>query len=309
MTDPPTSVPADFRCGYVTILGAPNVGKSTLMNGLLGQKISIVTNKPQTTRHKILGILSTDHYQAIFLDTPGIIKPVYELQQVMMKSAVAAVRDADVLLFMIDATTAHAGEDTEHDEAFRLLAHVQAPVFLLINKVDVVAKESLLPVIEFYSRKFTFREIFPVSALKKEGTAELAEAIVKLLPLHPPMYPLDIVSELNERFFVGEIIREKIFLKCHEEIPYSTTVDITEFVERDTGKWLVRAEIYVGRESQKGMMIGKGGAMLKEIGRLARKDIEEFLGHQVFLDLFVKVRRDWREDPETLKQLGYRSDT
>lgn len=309
MTDPSTPLPADFRCGYVTIVGAPNVGKSTLMNGLLGQKISIVTNKPQTTRHKILGILSTDRYQAIFLDTPGIIRPVYQLQQVMMQSAMAAVRDADVLLYMIDATNPGIHDDPGQTEAFKSLTHTRNPVFLLINKIDLVARENVLPIIDFYSTKFTFNEIFPLSALRTEGTDDLLKAIVKMLPVHPPMYPLDIVSELNERFFVGEIIREKIFLKLREEIPYSATVDVTDFEERQSGKWLIRADIYVGRESQKGMMIGKGGAMLKEIGQMARKDIERFLDHQVFLELFVKVRKDWREDQQALKQLGYRPGT
>jgi GTP-binding protein Era len=308
MSDDHQRLTPHFRCGYVTIIGEPNVGKSTLMNGLLGQKISIVTNKPQTTRHRVLGILSTETHQIVFLDTPGIIKPKYLLQEVMMQFASSAITDADVLIFMIEATNPKTGSDLSHEEAFKRLEGLKRPVFLVINKVDLVPKAELLPVIDFYARQYPFTEIFPISALRMEGTEDLLSALVRELPLHPPLYPLDIASEHNERFFVSEIIREKIFLRCQEEVPYSTTVDIVEFKERGTGKWFISADVYVERDSQKGIVIGKGGSMLKEIGRVARQDIEKFLDHAVFLELRVKVRENWRGDPEWLKRLGYHAD-
>lgn len=305
MTDPS---PTEFRCGYVTIIGEPNVGKSTLMNTLLGQKVSIVTNKPQTTRHRVLGILSGDGHQVIFLDTPGIIKPGYLLQEVMMQFASSAIQDADVLLFMVDATNPGTGGGAAHREAFAKLQGLAKPVLLAINKVDLVEKRDLLPVIDFYAKAYPFREIFPVSAMKADGTAGLLASIVGLLPCHPPFYPADIVSERQERFFVAEIVREKLFQKLKEELPYATTVDVVEFKEREGGKWFVSAEIYVERDSQKGIVIGKGGAMLKEIGRLARKDVEELLQHPVFLELHVRVRPDWRTDPAWLSRLGYKAE-
>jgi GTPase len=294
-----------FRSGYVTIIGDPNVGKSTLMNGLLKQKISIVTNKPQTTRHRILGILSTDSFQMVFLDTPGIITPRYLLHEAMMRSATSAIGDADVLLFMIDATDPKIGPGVAKAEAFKKLEGLRTPIFLVVNKIDLVPKAQLLPIIGAYAAAYPFTEVFPVSALKGEGTEELVAALVPLLPVHPPFYPTDIVSEHSERFFVSEIIREKIFLSCREEIPYSTTVDIVEFKEREGGKWFISADVIVERDSQKGIMIGKKGAMLKEIGHLARKEIEAFIDHPVFLELHVKVREKWREKDEWVRRLGY----
>jgi GTP-binding protein Era len=304
------SLPGDspFRCGYVAIIGAPNVGKSTLMNGLLRQKISIVTHKPQTTRHRILGILSEDRYQVIFLDTPGIIRPKYALQGAMMTSASSAIQDADLVVFMIDATEPKMHGDGDDEEEFKWLDGLDKPAFLVLNKVDLVDKLQLLPMIEFFARRFPFKEIFPISALKLDGTSVLVEAMVRELPEHPPYYPLDIVSEHNQRFFVSEIVREKIFLKTREEIPYSTTVDIVEFKEREAGKWFISADIYVERDSQKRILIGKKGAMLREIGQLARREIEEFLEHPVFLDLHVKIRDRWRDDEKWLQRLGYTSE-
>jgi GTP-binding protein Era len=296
---------AGFRSGYVTIIGEPNVGKSTLMNGILKQKISIVTSKPQTTRHKVLGILSADSFQIVFLDTPGIITPRYLLHEAMMRSASTAIADADVLLFMIDATDPKMGSGAVQAEAFKKLGGFRKPVFLVLNKIDLMEKAQLLPIIGAYANVFPFTEVFPISALSGEGTDTLVSALIPLLPVHPPYYPTDIVSEHSERFFVSEIIREKVFLSCREEIPYATTVDIVEFKERTGGKWFISADIVVGRESQKGIVIGKKGAMLKEIGRLARQDAERFLGHTVFLELHVKVREKWREKEEWLKRLGY----
>jgi GTP-binding protein Era len=316
----PTATPPVFRCGYVAIIGEPNVGKSTLMNGLLQQKISIVTKKPQTTRHRILGILTTPAYQAVFLDTPGIIQPRYALHEAMMESAASAVSDADLILFMVDAARPAPGGDSPEDAILAQLGASGRPVYLLLNKVDLVDKALLLPLIDRYSRRHPFREIFPVSALTLEGTGGLMASVSSELPVHPPLYPADIVSEHNERFFVAEIIREKIFIRCQEEVPYSTTVEITEFIERGAAaageaeppkkrkplKWFISADIYVERDSQKGILIGKKGGMLKEIGEIARRDIERFLGHQVFLDLHVKVRPGWRGDKEWLQRLGYR---
>jgi GTP-binding protein Era len=315
-----TPTPPVFRCGYVAIIGEPNVGKSTLMNGLLQQKISIVTKKPQTTRHRILGILTTPAYQAVFLDTPGIIQPRYALHEAMMESAASAVSDADLILFMVDAARPAPGGDSPEDAILAQLGASGRPVYLLLNKVDLVDKALLLPLIDRYSGRYPFKEIFPVSALTLDGTGGLMASVSSELPVHPPLYPADIVSEHNERFFVAEIIREKIFIRCQEEVPYSTTVEITEFIERGAAaagegeppkkrkplKWFISADIYVERDSQKGILIGKKGGMLKEIGEIARRDIERFLGHQVFLDLHVKVRPGWRGDKEWLQRLGYR---
>jgi len=316
---PDMSIHPRFRCGYVAIVGEPNVGKSTLMNGLLGQKISIVTKKPQTTRHKILGILSTEELQAIFLDTPGIIHPRYALHTAMMESASAAVGDADVVLFMIDAIRPGLDRESTEDETLARLKETGKPIYLVINKVDIVEKTVLLPMIERYAKKFPFKEIFPISALKLDGTGELLRLLARDLPEHPPLYPTDILSEQHQRFFVAEIIREKIFILCQEEVPYSSTVDIVEFKERGDEipeserlkkkrptKWFISADIYVERDSQKGILIGKKGSMLKEIGALARRDIDRFLDHPVFLELHVKVREKWREDEQWLQRLGYK---
>jgi GTP-binding protein Era len=294
-----------FRCGYVAIIGDPNVGKSTLMNGLVGRKLSIVTAKPQTTRHRVLGILSANEHQVVFLDTPGIIRPKYMLQEAMMASASSALEDADVILFMIDAIHARVGTDLTHEEAFSKLQGLQKPVFLVINKVDAVKKPEILPMIDFYAQAFSFKEIFPISALKLDGTTELVKAVVSELPLHPPFFPLDDLSEHNERFFVSEIIREKIFESYGQEIPYATAVDIAEFREKEGGKTYISADIYVERDSQKGILIGKKGDKLKQIGTRARRDIEAFLHHTVFLELHVKVRKDWRGDDKALSQFGY----
>jgi len=303
--DEQQSVGPPFRCGYVTIVGAPNAGKSTLMNCLIGQKISIVTPKPQTTRHAIIGILSTNEAQVIFLDTPGLITPKYKLQSLMMKSAASAVADADVLLFMIDAAEPASGGEEAWTSFSAAAGERRIPRFLVLNKADLVEKRSLLPIIERWAAKQAFDEIFPISALHADGTAELLKAIVARLPEHPPYYPLDIASERDQRFFVAEIIREKIFMACHEEVPYASTVEIGEFKEREAGKWYIAADIFVERESQKGILIGKKGSMLKSIGQRARSEIERTLGHPVFLELRVKVSDKWRDDEHSLKQFGY----
>ena len=299
--------PQDFRAGYAALIGEPNVGKSTLMNALLQQKISIVTPKPQTTRHRVLGILSAEDFQLIMLDTPGIIAPRYALHEAMMSAARSALQDADCVLFMVDAANPRKADDAVHREAFAMLRDVHAPVWLVINKTDLSGPAALSPLAEAYRAVFPFAEVHLVSALRGDGTAALLESVRRALPLHPPYYPLDIVSEQNDRFFVAEIVREKIFLKCREEIPYSTAVDIVEFKEREAGKWFISADVYVERNSQKAILIGKKGAMLKEIGQSARTDIERFLDHPVFLELHVKVRENWRDDAQWLRRLGYTS--
>jgi len=294
-----------FRCGYATIIGLPNVGKSTLLNTILGQKISIVTPKPQTTRHKLLGIYSTESCQIVFLDTPGILKPKYLLHERMMDHVDLAMADADLLLFMIDANDPPRESWILQEPVVERISRLKVPAFLLINKVDRIQKLHLLPMIEFYAGKKLFREIFPISALKRDGIDTLLKSIIPTLPEHPPLYPLDIVSDHNERFLVSEMIREKVFILCKEEIPYSTAVDIIEFKERETGKTFIAAEIYVERTSQRGILIGKKGAMLKRIGGLARIEIEKFLGKPVFLELQVKVREEWRHKKNWLDRLGY----
>lgn len=308
MTAPDKAAPApgSFRCGYVAIIGRPNVGKSTLMNALIGQKISIVTRKPQTTRHKILGILSRESDQIIFLDTPGLMKPEYALHEAMMDAARSAVVDADVVAVMIDATDPGKGEDIHKEPAFDLLRACTKPVFLVINKLDLVRPESILPVIASYAGISSFKEIFPVSALRLAGTQELLNGLVCELPVHPPYYPPDMVSEHSERFFAAELIRETIFEKFREEIPYSTAVQITDFREQGGRKDLIQAEIIVERDSQKAILIGKDGSALKVVGELARKEIEAFLERPVYLELYVRVKEQWRKKDDWLKRFGYR---
>lgn len=290
----------------MALIGEPNVGKSTLLNALLQQKLSIVTEKPQTTRHKILGICSSDTYQIIFLDTPGIIKPKYLLQEVMMKFASSAVADADIVLLLVDAQKAQQKKYTENNEAIEKIKAANKTTFLVVNKIDLLKKEEILPLLVDLQVLFPFTEVIPVSAITGFNVQELVSTIVRYLPEHPPYYDTDIVSDAQERFFVSEIIREKIFEQFKEEIPYSTTVDIVEFKERETGKHFISADIIVERDSQKGILIGKQGAALKKLGSTARAAIEDFLGHAVFLELHVKVKKDWRDDQRLLNKLGYR---
>lgn len=286
------------KSGYAALIGKPNVGKSTLINALLGQKISIVTRKPQTTRHRVLGILSEKDFQLILLDTPGVITPKYGLQRAMMASVTSAAQDADVLVFLADATREKLDTHT-----LELLS--DRPALLVLNKMDLVRAENMLPLVESYSSAYDFDEVIPISALKQTNLDILTNAIVDRLPLGPPLYPKDMISEHPERFFVAEIVREKIFQQFRQEIPYSCQVNITVFEEQEGKKDLIDAEIVVERESQKGILIGKKGSALKRVGTAARTDIEEFLGRGVFLKLFVKVRSDWRDKDVFLKSYGY----
>lgn len=289
----------DFKAGYVSIIGKTNVGKSTLVNQLLRFKLSIVTPKPQTTRKRVIGILNGEGYQIIFIDTPGIIEPRYTLQEIMMKYVRRAMEDADVILYMVDVSIAHPVEDVKER------VRVEKPVLLLLNKIDLVRKDMLLSIIDEYSKAYPFEGIIPISALKNDGLDRVINEIIRLLPQSPPYYPSDYITPDQERFFVAEIIREKVFLLYGEEVPYSTHVEVEEFREREKGKDYIRATIYVEKESQKGILIGKSGHALKRVGREARQEIEGFLGRPVFLELFVKVSEGWRKKEGRLRELGY----
>ncbi len=292
---------SSFRVGYVAIVGKPNVGKSTLMNTLLHQKLAIVSSKPQTTRHRILGILNGDDHQVIFLDTPGLMVPKYLLQEAMVKTARKTMREADLILMMVEAT----GLLPEDEEVIRLLDNFKVPQFLIINKVDLVPKNSILPLIDRFRSAGRFQEIVPISALKADGLDLLLSLIIKTLPEGEPFYPPDRLSDEPERFFVSEIIREQIFLQYGEEIPYATAVQVEAFEERPEKKDYIRAIIAVEQDSQKGILIGKGGRALKRVGKAAREDIEQFLGRPVFLELKVSVRKKWRKNASLVKRLGY----
>ncbi len=305
MSDAPESVGTSdaFRCGYVALVGAPNVGKSTLINALLGQKLSIVTPRPQTTRRRVLGIYHSPEAQIVFLDTPGLITPKYLLHQRMLSQAASAVADADIVAVLTDV----ADGPSLSSEVERVVRSIgdSKPVYLLINKVDTVHKPTLLPLIAAFAAKGNFREIVPISALKRTNLDDLLRTFIRELPVQPAFYPDDIVSEHPERFFVAEFIREAVFERFSEEIPYSTAVEIQEFKERQPGNAFIAADILVERDSQKGILIGRGGAAMKAVGETARKQIELFLGRKIFLELHVKVREGWRQDARALNQLGY----
>lgn len=292
-----------FRSGFVALIGRPNAGKSTLLNSLLGEKLAIISPKPQTTRNRILGIKHLPRGQIIFLDTPGIHRPRgSRLDQVMVKVALNALEEVDTVCFLIEADRP---EEEENAFILKVLERVKKPVLLAINKVDLVKKGQLLPVMERYSVRRPFAAIVPLSALKGEGLDILTAELLKLLPPGPPLFPEDMVTDLPERFLAAEFIREKVFQLTREEVPYATAVEVEEFTEHPEKNLIViRAVIQVERESQKGILIGQQGRMLKEIGRLAREEIEGLLGAKVFLELWVRVEKDWRGNPRTLKRLG-----
>ena len=297
---------ANTKAGYVTILGKPNAGKSTLMNALLGQKISITTPKPQTTRKRILGILSDENYQVIFLDTPGILEPAYLLQEKMVEEIDLSVHDADIIVLMIDIESDPQGEATMKDELVaKLMERNKRPKILVLNKADVSTQEHMKEVIKKFEESKSFAAIIPVSASLGYNISSVLNSIIENLPENPKFYPDDIVSDENERFFVSEIIREKLFELYMEEVPYSCEVLIPDFKEREGQKDFIQAEIVVEKESQKGIIIGKQGAAIKKMGQISRKSIEEFLGREVYLDLRVKVRSKWRSDEKMLKSFGY----
>ena len=295
------------KAGYVAIVGEPNVGKSTLLNTILGQKLSIVTSKPQTTRQRVLGIFNEENAQIVFLDTPGLLQPKYRLHQEMVKHAEMALSDADVILVVTEIS--HGAELPKQVTDRLFSANLDKPILLVINKVDKIYKPEVLPVLDAFLKMNKFKEVIPISALKNDNIDDLLKTLVTYLPEHEPFYPKDILSEQPERFFVAEFIREKIFEKYREEIPYSTAVEIREFKEREAGKTFISADIFVERDSQKGILIGKRGEALKEIGQESRMVIESFIQRSVFLELHVKVRDSWRENEQLLRRFGYHSHT
>ena len=289
----------DFRSGFIAIIGRPNVGKSTLMNCLLGEKISIISDKPQTTRNRIRGILSRPDAQLVFIDTPGIHKPLHKMNEIMVNMALGTYNEVDVIMLLVEATEKPGGGDRFIIDS---LAKIRTPVLLIINKVDLINKERLLPLMQEYSTLYSFAEIIPVSALKPD-LGGLVDALLKRMPKGPKYFPDDQLTDQPERFVVSEIIREKIFELTKEEIPYSTAVMIDQ-VKEEPGLTRIDATIFVDRDSQKGIVIGKNGALLKEIGTRARLDAEKLLGVKVFLQLWVKVKKGWRDDNRMLKNIG-----
>lgn len=288
------------KAGFVNIIGNPNVGKSTLMNAFVGEKLSIITSKAQTTRHRILGIVNGEDFQVLFSDTPGIIKPAYELQESMMGFVKSAFEDADILLYMVEV-----GEQALKDEVFfKKITNSKIPVLLLLNKIDKSNQEQLETQVQLWAKKVPNAEIIPISALEGFQVKEVFNRIIDLLPESPPFYPKDQLTDKPERFFINETIREKILLHYKKEIPYAVEIETEEFLEEE--KIIrVRSVIMVERETQKGIIIGHKGNALKRVGTEARKDLENFFGKQIHLELFVKVNKNWRSNQNQLKRFGY----
>lgn len=288
------------RAGFVNIIGNPNVGKSTLMNALVGERLSIVTAKAQTTRHRIMGIVNGEDYQIVYSDTPGILKPNYRLQQSMMNFVDTAIGDADIILYVTD--TVEKGD--KNADYIGKLKDIGCPVVLVINKIDISTQEKVLDLMQWWKEQLPQAIIFPASAQEKFNLDNIFDAIVGNLPLAPAWYDKDVFTDKNLRFFASEIIREKIFLNYNEEVPYSCEVSVEEFKE-GADRYDISALIYVMRESQKGIIIGKGGQSLKKVGTQARIEMEDFFQKKVFLRLFVKVDPDWRESKKELRRFGY----
>ena len=291
----------EYKSGFIAVIGRPNVGKSTLINKIIGQKIAITSDKPQTTRSRIQCILTQDDAQIIFLDTPGIHKPKFKLGEYMLKAAEGTLREVDAIFFVIDATEKFGGGEKYILE--RLNATTK-PVILVVNKIDCLERQKLLPIIADYSARRDFAAVVPISALDGANVDTLIAEAKKLLPEGVQYYPADMVTDQPERLIIAELIREKILHATQDEVPHSIAVDLEEFTVRDNGTIFIRATIYVERDSQKGILIGKGGAMLKQIGAAARPEIEMLLGAKIFIDLWVKVKRDWRNSIGALNQFG-----
>jgi GTP-binding protein Era len=289
-----------MRSGFVSIVGRPNSGKSTLLNHLVGEKVSIVTDKPQTTRHVIRGIVTRPEGQIVFLDTPGVHKPVYRMNERMMKSVRESVADVDLTLLIVDASVPFGRGD---DFTLQLLKSVTKKKLLLLNKIDLIEKKKLLPLIDRYSKVGNFEEIIPISALTGENVEDLMPQVMKYLPEGPMFYPEEQISDQPERAIAAEMIREKLIILTEEELPYSTAVVIDRF-EEDEKLHRIYASIFVERDSQKAIVIGKAGQKLKQVGTDARKELEAFFGRKIYLELHVKVKKHWRDDQETLKGLG-----
>jgi len=296
---------APFKSGYVALVGAPNAGKSTLMNQILKEKISIATPKPQTTRNRIAGILTTTRYQMIFVDTPGIHRAQDEFNKILVEAALSTLNEVDVICFLIDA---QRSEREINRFIVEELKKVATPIVLVINKIDTIRDKSfLLPIIEEHRSEMPYKAVFPISALTGDGVERFTAEIVELLPEGPRYYPEDYLTDQPERFLVAELVREKIFHLTHQEVPYAVAVTIDSFSEDPARRRIdIEATIHVERESQKSILIGQKGRMLKEIGTRSRKDIERLLGCHIFLGLFVRVTKDWRKDPRALADFGYR---
>ncbi|BAQ11408.1 GTP-binding protein era [Bacillus sp. OxB-1] len=295
-----------FKSGFISIIGRPNVGKSTFLNRVVGQKIAIMSDKPQTTRNKVQGVVTSDHSQLVFIDTPGIHKPKHKLGDFMMKTARNTLKEVDVILFMVNAD-----EPIGRGDRFiiELLEKTETPVFLVINKIDLVHPDELLTIITSYTEEYNFAEIVPISAMNGNNVERLLETLTSYMPEGPKYYPDDQVTDHPERFIISELIREKVLHLTREEIPHSIAV-VIEKIEREKEREIVNinATIVVDRDSQKGIVIGKRGSLLKEIGTKARHDIEMLLGSKVFLELWVKVQKDWRNKPGQLREFGFRED-
>ncbi|MBC8153762.1 MAG: GTPase Era [Bacteroidetes bacterium] len=300
---PPVPEPTDHRAGFVSIVGKPNVGKSTLMNVLVGERLSIITAKAQTTRHRIMGMLNGVHegqeFQLVYSDTPGIIQPKYKLHESMMGFVRGSLEDADVVLFVTDIFEQH-----DENDVIARLQKTETPVLLLINKVDQATEQQVKEKMTYWGEKFVAAEIIPISALNQFNTERLLGDIVSRLPQHPPYFPKDELTDKPERFFASEIIREKIFLNYKKEVPYSCEVVIIGFKERDD-MIVIQSEILVERATQRAILLGEGGKMIKKTGIMAREELERFFGKKVFLEQFVKVEPDWRNKERTLKRFGY----
>ena len=288
------------RAGFVNIIGNPNVGKSTLMNALVGEKLSIVTAKAQTTRHRIMGIVNGEDYQIVYSDTPGILKPKYRLQESMMNFVETAIGDADTILYVTDTLE----QPDKNDEWVEKLQRLECPVILVINKIDISTQEKVVELMRWWQEKLPKATIFPASAQEKFNLDSIFEAIVASLPVAPPWYDKDVFTDRTLRFFASEIIREKIFLNYSQEIPYSCEVVIEQFKEGEE-RYEISAVIYVERETQKGIIIGKGGTALKKVGTQARLDMEDFFQKKIYLNLFVKTDDGWRQSKKELKRFGY----
>jgi len=297
------TTPEGFKSGFVALVGRPNVGKSTLTNKLVGRKLAIMSDKPQTTRNKITAVLTTESAQLIFIDTPGIHRPKHKLGEYMVNVAQHVLYEVDVVLFLVEADQREIGPGDRY--IIEQLKRVNTPVVLVINKSDLVEKNALLPVIELYRHSMDFDQIIPVSAVTGLNVEALTGLLVELLPVGPQYYPEDMITDQPERAIIKEIIREKVLHMTREEIPHSVAVEIEEIRPGNNDMVYVRALIFTERDSQKGIIVGKKGQILKKIGELARSDIENLLGSKVYLDLWVKVRKDWRNKDNSLKDFGY----
>lgn len=291
----------NFKSGFAAVIGRPNVGKSTLINRLIGQKIAITSDKPQTTRSRIQCILTVDDAQIIFLDTPGIHKPKFKLGEYMLKAAEGTLKEVDVILFVIDANEKFGGGEKYILER---LKSTDRPVVLVVNKLDLIEREKVLPIIAEYSARRNFSAVVPISAADGTNVEALLDEIRKFLPEGPKYYPDDMVTDQPERLIIAELVREQLLHLTEDEVPHSIAVDVEEMTQRPNGDHYIRVHIYVERESQKGILIGKRGAMLKRVGELARPEIEMMLGTKVFLDLWVKVKKDWRNSAGAIQNFG-----